>query len=309
MDVLNATAYLAPEGLEELLLAELRDVEEVHGRLVLAAGPRQPARWAQNVWLRPRRIAVRSIADAAAKLRAIQRNWTPYSFRLHRRAALIAERLPHVSAKPLEFPAPAPRAPLGSFTLLEPDLVLASAECSSPFPNGEAAFVEFHDGPPSRAYLKLWEALTLLGRRPGTGERCLDAGASPGSWSWALARLKARVVAIDRAPLDPHVIALPGVESRKGSAFSIQPRGGERFDWIFSDVICYPERLWRWVKEWLDSGQAGNFVCTLKFQGREHYKAIDLFDAVPGSRVVHLSANRHELTWLYPAGEESRLTG
>ena len=301
MEPLDATGYLAPRGLEEQLLAELRDVLSVHGRLILAAGPRQPAFWAQNVWLRPLRIPFASIADAARKLRGIQRNWALHPLQLHRRAALIVERLPHVSAKPLRFPADAPRSPLGSFTLLEKDLLLASPECSSPFPDGEAAFVEDHEGPPSRAYLKLWEALTLLGRRPGPGDRCLDAGASPGSWSWTLARLGARVLAVDRAPLDPAVIALPGVEYRRGSAFSIEPRGGERFDWIFSDVVCYPEKLLRWVKAWVDSGHAANVVCTVKFQGIGHYGAIPLFASVPGGRLLHLSHNRHELTWMWPA--------
>jgi 23S rRNA (cytidine2498-2'-O)-methyltransferase len=55
-----------------------------------------------------------SIGDAAKKLRAIQRNWTLYSFTQHRRAALIAEKLPKVSANPLAFGTPAPMAPLGS---------------------------------------------------------------------------------------------------------------------------------------------------------------------------------------------------
>ena len=130
----------------------------------------------------------------------------------HRRAALIQERLPHVSAKPVVFPAKAPSAPLGSWTLLSPDRMLAAARCSSPFANGEVAFVEDRTGPPNRAYLKLWEALVRLGRWPGPGERCLDLGASPGGWTWVLARLGATVVAVDKAPLDPKVAAMPGVD-------------------------------------------------------------------------------------------------
>jgi 23S rRNA (cytidine2498-2'-O)-methyltransferase len=266
--------------------------------VVVAAGPRQPAPWAQNVWLEPVRIPIRSVADGARQLRAIQRGWALYSSRLHRRARLIAEQLPHVSAKPLVFPAPPPAAPLGSWTLLDEGTILASAACSSPFPNGEARFVEFKSGPPNRAYLKLWEALTLLGERPGPGDACLDAGASPGGWTWALSRLGARVIAVDRAPLDRAVSRMPGVEYRQGSAFALDPRRDGPFDWILSDVVCYPERLWRWVEPWLESGRARRFVCTLKFQGTAHYGAIRDFGAVPGSRLVHLSANKHELTWM-----------
>jgi 23S rRNA (cytidine2498-2'-O)-methyltransferase len=301
MERLDATGYLAARGFEAQLLAALDGVIEVHGRLVLARGPPQPACWAQNVWLAPRRLSIRSIADAARQLRALQRNWARYSAKLHRRAALIEAELPHVSAKPLEFPARPPRAPLGSWTLVERDTLLASAECSSPFPNGEARFVEHKVGPPTRAYLKLWEALTLLERWPRAGERCLDAGASPGGWSWALARLGAHVVAVDRAPLAPQVARLRGVEFRRGSAFSIEPQRSEPFDWVFSDVVCYPERLWRWIQDWLDAGAARNIVCTVKFQGGGHYGVIRELESVAGSRLVHLFHNKHELTWMYPA--------
>src|SRR5690242_11628377 len=237
------TGYLAPEGHLEDLLAELGGAAEVHGRLVLAEGPARPAAWTANIWRNPERLAIASIADGAAQLRARQRNWVLYPRQLHRRAALIAERLPHVGAKPLVFPAAAPSAPLGSWMLLDAGTILAASDCTSPFPNGEARFVEDREGPPNRAYLKLWEALTLIGRRPGPGDLCLDLGASPGGWSWVLAKLGARVIAVDKAPLAPSVTAMPGVEVRQASAFSIEPASLGPVDWLFSDVICYPTRL------------------------------------------------------------------
>ena len=156
----------------------------------------------------------------------------------HRRAALIQERLPHVSAKPIVFPAAAPTAPLGSWTLLAPDRLLAAARCSSPFPNGEVQFIEDKTGPPNRAYLKLWEALVRLRRWPQPGERCLDLGASPGGWTWVLAKLGASVMAIDKAPLDPRIAAMPGVEWRGESAFALEPESVGPVDWLFSDIIC-----------------------------------------------------------------------
>ena len=116
--------------------------------------------------------------------------------------ALIQAQLPKVSAKPLVFGEPPPAAPVGSWTLLDANTVLAAPRCSSPFPHGEVRFVEDRTGPPSRAYLKLWEAFTLLGRRPGSGDLCLDLGSSPGGWSWALQKLGARVISVDKAPLD-----------------------------------------------------------------------------------------------------------
>lgn len=301
MERLDCTGYLAqPEQLTRML-GELSRVSAVHGSLVLADGPPQPCRWAQNVWLEPYRLSVTSIRDAVHQLCVLQRNWWPYAFQLHRRSELTREQLPHVTARPLRFPEPAPVAALGSFTWLDAATLLCSPQCSSPFPNGEPRFVEFgeDEGPPSRAYLKLFESLTLLGHEPGPGDRCLEIGAAPGGWTWVLATLGARVVAVDRARLAPGVRALPNVEERPGNAFTATPDSVGRVGWLFSDVICYPERLWRYLELWLASGACQHFVCTLKFQGEEHYGAIEHFASVPGSRIVHLAHNRHELTWMY----------
>ena len=300
----EATAYLAPPGFENELAHELGADAETFGRLFLAPGPPRRAAWTANVWYGTKRFAIASIADGARQLRAIQRSWALYSSRLHRRAGLIQARLPHVSAKPLRFPSPAPSTPLGSWTLLGSDEILAAAACASPFPNGEVRFVEDKQGPPNRAYLKLWEALTLLGRYPGPGDVCLDLGASPGGWTWALAELGARVVAVDKAPLAPGVAKFPNVEVRRESAFALRPAEVGPVEWLFSDVVCYPDRLYRLVAAWLDSGLARNMVCTLKFQGATDSAAQARFAALPGGRLAHLHHNKHELTWMWPAGEE-----
>ena len=243
-----------------------------------------------------------SIGSAAKTLRDIQRNWAMYAPLHHRRAALILERLPHVSAKPIVFPAKAPTAPLGSWTLLSPNRLLAAARCSSPFANGEVAFVEDRTGPPNRAYLKLWEALVRLGRWPGPGERCLDLGASPGGWTWVLAALGAEVIAVDKAPLDPKVAAMPGVTWRGESAFALKPESVGAVDWLFSDIVCYPARLLRLVETWRSSGLVRNFACTLKFQGETDHDTAAAFAAIPGAQVVHLHHNKHELTFLLTDG-------
>ena len=125
--------------------------------------------------------------------------------------------------------------------------MLASPVCSSPFPNGEFEFEEDNEGPPSRAYRKLWEALALAGALPAAGETCVDAGASPGGWTWALAGLGAEVLAIDRADLEPRIAALPTVATLRHDAFTLKPRDIGAVDWLCSDVICYPPALFEWV--------------------------------------------------------------
>jgi 23S rRNA (cytidine2498-2'-O)-methyltransferase len=290
--------YQAPPGHEERLIADLGDQGQWFGPLYLVPGGYRPCPWAANVWLEPELLPIRSVGDAAKQLRAKQRSWWPLSVSSHRRLALITEALPHVSAKPLRFGEAARRSPLGAFTLIDEGLLLASARCSSPFPNGDLHLVEDREGPPSRAYLKLWEALTRLGRAPTAGETCLELGACPGGWTWVLLGGGAEVTAVDRSHLD-RLMGHPRLEFVQGDAFALHPdRCPRAWDWLFSDVICYPERLYEFVTAWIASGRVSNFVCTLKFQGDDHYGVIRDFAAIPGGHVLHLSHNKHELTWM-----------
>lgn len=292
------TAYLAPEGYEKQLMGEIKGIIQQYGRLFLTDRPPQVSFWAQNIWLDPFVAAFETISEAATILKDRQRNWALYPFAEHRRAALIKEKLPYLSEKLIIFPAQIPAAPLGSWTLLDKNTLLASPVCSSPYGNGEVRFQECKEGPPSRAYLKLWEALLYAGSMPGREERGLEIGASPGGWTWVLANLGADILCIDRAPLAPEVAAMPGVHFKTGNAFAITPSTSEPFKWIFSDVACYPEKLLEWVQLWLNSGQCKNFICTLKFQGDDDYHSAQAFAKIPGSRVMHLSHNKHELTWI-----------
>jgi 23S rRNA (cytidine2498-2'-O)-methyltransferase len=294
----DRTAYLAAEGYVDELAAELGTVDRRHGRLLIASGPPRAAAWAANIWRDPQELQVASISDAAAKLRAIRRNWACYAPRLYRRATLMQEQLPKVSAKPLVFGMPPPKAPLGSWTLLDAETMLVAPHCTSAFPNGEIRFVEDRSGPPSRAYLKLWEVLTLIGCRPRPGETCLDLGSSPGGWSWALQRMGAHVVSVDKAPLAPDIARLPSIEHRLESAFALDPRTVGPVDWLLSDVVCYPARLLALVERWLAAGSSRRFVCTLKFQGTTDHDTARRFAAIPGSQLRHLFHNKHELTWI-----------
>jgi 23S rRNA (cytidine2498-2'-O)-methyltransferase len=293
------TAYLAPEEYEAQLISELKGVTAQYGRLILTDRKPQKVFWAQNIWYNPIIAHFDSISEAANLLKNMQRNWALYPFAEHRRAALIKEKLPYISEKPVQFPAKAPLAPLGSWTLLDKNTLIAAAHCSSPYPNGEIHFAECKEGPPSRAYLKLWEALVLSGKMPQPGDKCLEIGASPGGWTWVLAKLNTEVLCIDKAPLAPEIAAMPGVHFKTGNAFAMTPEVIGAMDWIFSDVACYPEKLLEWVKIWIDSGLCKNFVCTLKFQGDHSYEIVRDFTDIPGSRVLHLGYNKHELTWIY----------
>jgi 23S rRNA (cytidine2498-2'-O)-methyltransferase len=293
-------AYLAAEGLDDVLAEELaragRTITAWHGMLALSPEPPAPSAWALDVWTDPREIQTPSVKSASDALRGMQRNWTSHNVDFHRRMALITERLPPVKARELVFPEPAPTSHLGVYTLLAPDRMLASPTKSSPFVGGAPRFVEDHIGPPSRAYLKFYEICTRIGAWPQPGDTCIDLGASPGGWTWAIAKLGADVTAIDRAPLADRVAGMPGVTQRQGSAFSIAP---EPVDWLFSDIIAYPAPLLEMVRTWIDAGTTGRIVCTIKFQGNTDHAAAEAFAAIPGGRVMHLFHNKHELTFCW----------
>jgi 23S rRNA (cytidine2498-2'-O)-methyltransferase len=294
------TAHLAHEDHGDDLDAELARAGAVvvsrHGRLRVCEGTPVHAMWAANTWFDVERIPVRSIGHAASELRDRQRNWALYAPEHRGRAELVAEKLPHVSATPLELGEVAPDAPLGSWTLLERDVVLAATTCSSPFPNGRPTFVEDREGPPSRAYLKLWEAFARVRRQPERGDHCLDLGAAPGGWTWLLARTGAEVLAVDKAPLAPDLAARRNVTWREGSAFALDPEDLPPVDWWTSDIICYPDRAYELVRRWLDSGRVRNLVSTIKMQGPTDHEAAARFAALPGAQVFHLDQNKHELT-------------
>lgn len=255
----------------------------------------EPA-WAQSVWRDVQALPVDSIGDAQKKLREISEIWRYHADQFSRRGTLIAEGLNlGRPSRPYRFPSRGEKNPPPVFTLAESNLILYSRDIGRPAYDGQVQFFEDKSIPPSRAYLKLWEALTILGDWPRAKERVVDLGSSPGSWSWALAELGAHVLSIDRSELSPTLQKYKNIEFTTGDAFSFKPQA---LEWVFSDVICFPEKLYEYVGTWIESGLCKKFVCTLKFTGKPNYGVIDQFRRLPRSRVVHLSHNKNEVTWI-----------
>ncbi|MDA3960978.1 MAG: hypothetical protein PF961_09325 [Planctomycetota bacterium] len=294
------TAYLAAPDFSDQLLAELTpygQVSEVADRVYLQDGPAHRCAWAVDVWFDVHEVPIESIGDAARILKSIQPFWRPLLRQEPRRTGLIADKL---GLRPLaqQEPPDGPKLrPSGVFTLLSRDRLLYASAHSRPFPGGEPPLTEDHCNPPSRAYRKLWEALLLLGDTPQPGQKVYDLGASPGSWTWALARYGCEVIAIDKAPLDDRITALPNVSFQQGSAFALDPRHNQA-DWICSDIICYPKRLHTFVDRWIELGNCQRFVLTVKLQGVTDFDALKAFQDLPNGVTTHLWFNKHEVTWI-----------
>ena len=80
-----------------------------------------------------------------------------------------------------------------------------------------------------------------------------------------MAGLGAKVFAVDRAELAPSLMQNPRIKFLAHDAFTLKPQEiSEQFgevDWIFSDVICYPERLFEWILKWLDYKENLIVIC------------------------------------------------
>ncbi|MDB6126723.1 MAG: hypothetical protein JWM35_619, partial [Verrucomicrobia bacterium] len=108
---------------------------------------------------------------------------------------------------------------------------------------------------PSRSYLKVEEAYVVLGREPAPGETVCDLGAAPGGWSFSAAKRGARVIAIDNGPLKGGALDHPAIEHRMEDAFKFAPAAGEKFTWLFCDLVEEPHHvLQHIVTPWLANG-------------------------------------------------------
>lgn len=260
--------------------------------------------WARCVLEEPFLLKFDSIGEAATELKKIQRNWAPYFYNCFRRGNLIQEKLPYINLKDRKFPFSVPQSAMGIYSLIDEHTIIASAKTNSFLPCGTIRFVEDHENPPSRAYLKIQESLTLANLffgvpLPSEGQKCFEAGACPGGWTWVLAGLGSKVHAVDRAELAPELMKNPLITFQAHDAFTLKPEDIGKVDWVFSDVICYPERLLEWIKTWLESGLTSNMICTIKMQGEINWPLIQQFADIPNSKIVHLNYNKHELTWLW----------
>ena len=262
--------------------------------------------WAKTVMRNPRIESFDSINSAASILRELGGLWAPYFWTHFRRGALIQAKLPYINLKARQFPCEIPQKNIGLWTLIDGQTLLASPCTSSFLPAGTIEFVENHDEPPSRAYLKLQEAFTLLGscgaELPRAGMRCLDAGAAPGGWTWLVAKMSADVLAVDRSPLAAPLMNHARVSFMKHDAFTLTPQDIGAFDWVLCDAACYPRRLLEWLHLWTRGAeQPRHMVCTVKLQGNPDWEELCEFEKIKGGSLVHLNYNKHELTWLFSA--------
>lgn len=292
------TVYHPFHSFEKQLIEELSKPTERFGDLLIYKNQNKKALWAKNIWKDAEIIKIDSIGDAARKLRSLGKVWVPYFHDNIRRATLIQEKLNKVPSKRLNFLEKVPKTPLAHWTLVDRDHILMSANCSSFRANGDWEFNEDKLNPPSRAYLKLWDLFTRMQFHPSKQETCLELGASPGGWTWVLSKLAGKVITYDRAPLADNIAKQKNIKHHIGDAFLVTPETHPEVDWVFSDLICTPEKLYNWLLPWLKDTKPRKFCLTIKLKGDGNTEWIQKFQSLPEAQVIHLYHNKHELTFL-----------
>jgi len=303
-DVEGCQLELLNANLESVFLEELASkggkILWQYQRYVLVTCSTTPYIWSQWSATKFQLKKVESINQAAKFLLSLNRKWCNYSFAWHRRQELISSALNSPSKiKRFDFLEKFPVAKVGFWTLIHPELLLYTTNTTSCLPFGVLEFNENKVDPPSRAYLKLWEVFNRLGSCPKKDDVVVDLGSSPGGWTWVLASLGAKVYSIDKAPLAESIASLKNVIYRQESAFQINPADWLHVNWIFCDVICYPEKILDLIKNWIKEGYQGNMVLTIKFQGETNFSLINELQKIPGSQLIHLYHNKHKLLLSY----------
>ena len=268
-------------------------------RDALCYAKRRPI-WVQDFWPDCGVVQFTSIAKAQQQLKGLAKRWVHASFHCHRRGELICEGLPSLKKKRLESFTPLADGPFGVFGLISEKELFYCLNPQAQVPFGYHEFIEDKKTPPSRAYLKLWEVFTIYHpdfARDLEGKIVFDLGACPGGWSYVLSQLGAEVHAFDKAPLEERIAQHPRVHYHQESAFGLVPSSVSRPFAIFSDIICYPDRLFDLVEKWRAAG-VQNFVCTIKFQKETDYETVEKFLAISDSQIIHLYHNKHEATWI-----------
>ena len=144
------------------------------------------------------------------------------------------------------------------------DLVYGSVsavEALSTAPGGRSR-VKRPGAAPSRAAMKLEEALASLANEPGPGDVCVDLGAAPGGWTERLLVRRARVIAVDPANMSPTLRGHRGLRHVKDSAFRFRPE--EPVDWLLCDMAWRPLEVAQMLGRWGQQRWARQLVANIK---------------------------------------------
>lgn len=254
--------------------------------------------WAQDIWRTCQAMEIESLNQGISLISKFKNRGCYYSEPKSNFGLALSKKVKNLELKRIQFDLKNNfDFKFTAWTMLD-HFVVFSESALQRFPFGWHEFNEDKITPPNRAYLKLWEIITVHQIFPQAKENVIELGASPGGWTWVLSQICQKVYSFDRSPLDKKISDIKNIYHSEGDAFGIKPSDYSDCTWLFSDLICTPEKLYETIQFWLKNSDIRNFVCTIKFKGSCDFDILTKFLEIENSKVVHLYHNKNEVTWI-----------
>ena len=288
--------YQFEKELERELALSQKSVLFKNDRLFVVENLKSRPIWSQDWWPRSKALSVESKSQILKYLKSKPVLGHYYDSIQSKMGKGLVQDLRNFDKKRIDFQSNF-NFKYFNWTAFE-DCIIYCDQPDSRFPLGWHEFNEDKNFPPNRAYLKLWELFTVYKIPYNSADSVIDVGSSPGGWSWVLSQFFKKVYSVDKAVLDPKIAAIKNIEYISGDAFKVNGPDFKDCRWIFSDIICTPERSFELIDHWLSKSSIENFVCTLKFKGECDFDILEKCLNVQGSKMIHLYQNKNEVTWL-----------
>jgi len=255
--------------------------------------------WAQDWWTNCEKFEITSKSQLLKLLKAEKNLGVYYPSTSSALADSTRKDLRELKLKRIEYKVPSDfDFRFFSWTMIENHTAIIARNATCQFPLGWHEFNEDKATPPNRAYLKLWEILCLNYIQLTPENTVIDLGSSPGGWSWVLSQNVKKVYSIDKAQLDDKIANIPQIVFNSEDAFKVKPQDYLDCQWLFSDIICTPDRLLSLIQHWQLNSKVENFVCTIKFKGDCDFNILKEFLKIENSFIIHLYQNKNEVTWI-----------
>lgn len=129
----------------------------------------------------------------------------------------------------------------------------------------QLSHLELPSSAPSRAWLKIEEAIALFELPLGTGKTVLEVGAAPGGAAWALLARGARVIGVDPGQMHQVCLEHPRFTHLRLPFQELNPAHYSEVDWWLSDLNLAPGSVLSHLGRLLmDAPRPEGLVLTLK---------------------------------------------